>query len=158
VQELTALNGRIEKGELVGDERLQKRIDEAVKTARTEERNRSKLLATRRSVLAKANLPVPASDDVLEGEEKAFETVKTTADNRIKTLNEEGFCTQLNAEQLSDLAYGAEKVYATMLGMARAVKANRGAVAPAPVVEPLAGGKAGVTLDEDNGSKPLMFA
>lgn len=156
LQELTALNGRIEKGELLGDEAAQKRIDEAVGKTRTEERNRAELLAKRRALLAKANLPVPATDAVLDGDEKAFEGVRSTAENRSKTLNEEGFCTQLNAEQLADLAYGGEKIYATMLGMARAVKANRGATAAAP--EPLAGGKAGVALDDNGGSKPLMFA
>jgi hypothetical protein len=155
VQELSALNGRIEKGELLGDERLGKRIEEAVTKARDEERTRADLLGKRRSVLAKANLPVPPSDAALEGDEKTFDGVKNTAENRIKTLNEEGFCTQLNTEQLADLAYGAEKTYTTMLNMARSVKANRG---PTATPEPLAGGKAGVTLDEDRGARPLMFA
>ncbi len=156
VQELSALNGRIEKGELFGDDELQKRIDEAVTKTRSEERTRAEVLAKRRAVLAKANLPVPATDGVLEGDEKVFEGVRSAAENRIKMLNEEGFCTQLNAEQLADLAYGAEKTYTTMLGMARAVKANRGAAAVEP--EPLAGGKAGVTLGDEEGSKVLMFA
>ena len=112
------------------------------------------MLAKRRSLLAKANLPVPASDAVLEGDDKSFEAVKTTAENRLRTLNEEGFCTQLNAEQLSDLAYGGDKAYTTMLAMARSVKANRGAAA---TPEPMAGGKAGVGLGEDGGAKALMF-
>jgi hypothetical protein len=140
---------------LLVDEKVKTQIEDAVTQARQEERTRSELLAKRRSVLAKANLPVPLSDLVLEGDEKSFEGVKNTAENRIKTLNEEGFCTQLNAEQLADLAYGGEKSYSTMLNMARSVKSNR---TPAAVPEPLAGGKAGVTLDEERGAKPLMFA
>ncbi len=136
------LNGRIEKGELLADEPLQKRINAEVDQALQEERARLTLLGQRRQLLASANLPVPADDKVLEGDEKAFEGCKTTATNRLKKLGEAGIdCQQLNGAHLASLAYGPEDGFSTLLGMHQAARGGKPGKTPAEPAEPLAGGE-----------------
>ena len=75
VTSLNSLNTRIEKGELLELPKVQERIDTAVNDALAKERTRVQLLGTRRNILATSNLPVPADDKVLEGEDPAFKTL-----------------------------------------------------------------------------------
>lgn len=133
------LSGQIERDELLGGEKLTNRIKEAADKARTEERDRMIILGKRRQLLASANLPVPADDTVLEGEDKVFTDRQSTATNRLKKLGEVGIDTQaLNAAHLATLVYGPEDGFNTQLAIHQATRGKR--TSPADPPEPLAGG------------------
>jgi len=105
---LQALQGRIEKKELVESSEVETRINQAKDETRKAERDRQKLLSTRRTVLAKADVPLPVDDSVLEGDEKAFEAFSAKASERTKKLRDLGQITVLNGEDLTNLIYGPD--------------------------------------------------
>lgn len=149
------LSGQIERDELLGGEKLTNRIKEAVEKARTEERERMTLLGKRRQLLASANLPVPADDSVLDGDDKVFTDRQTTATTRLKKLGDLGIdAQQLNAAHLATLAYGPEDGFNTQLAMHQATRGKRGTT-PADPPEPLAGG--GKADDGKDDGKPFLM-
>lgn len=111
VTALQALQGRIDKKELLEstevDERIKQAREEAVKT----ERERQKLLTSRRTILAKANVPLPVEDGILDGDEKSFGEVKTRVETRTKKLQDLGQLTAMNAEDLTKLIYGPDEQF-----------------------------------------------
>jgi len=133
LQTLNSIEARIEKGELVDANGVKTKVDAAVGEALTAERNRVKVLSTRRQALCAANLPVPADDEVLAGDDAAFTTVKTTANDRHTVLKDRGIEQSLNSAEVAELLYGPAKDYDRFLKLAGKATGKPG------TAEPLAG-------------------
>jgi hypothetical protein len=136
---LTALHGRIEKKELVESTDADKARKDAVDAAVKAERDRAKLLSERRTILAKADLPLPLEDAALEGEPTVFDALKTKTASRFKQLKEIGQLTACNAEDLSKLVYGPDESFNVVIKMA----GGKGSTStkPGDIADPLLGGK-----------------
>ena len=134
VTQLSALQGRLDKKELVESSEAEKATKDAVAAAVKAANDRSKLLSDRRQILAKADLPVPMDENAIDGEDKAFEATKTKTTDRIKQLKAIGKLSALNAEDLSKLVYGPDEAFNFVIKISGT---NAGAGANA---DPLVGG------------------
>lgn len=108
VTALQALQGRIDKHELLEATEVETRVKQASEDAKKAEREHLKLLNSRRTVLAQADVPLPVEDELLAGDDKAFETLKTRVTDRSKKLRDLGQLQVLNAAEITDLVYGPE--------------------------------------------------
>lgn len=133
---LQSLQGRIEKKELLEAADVQKQIEDAVAATRTAERERATLLNTRRQTLAKADVPLPLTDEALEGDETAFESLKTKAGDRAKKLKDLGQVSAMNAEDLAKLIYGADEAFNFVVSVAEKAAKSKGQEA-----DPMLGGR-----------------
>jgi hypothetical protein len=144
--QLNELTERVTRKELLEKAEVEAQVSEARTAAVAQERERSKLMNDRRSVLAGDNLPVPADEAVLAVEPKDFEALRATAGSRVKALREAGHDTQLNSGELADLVYGPEKDFDRLMKLVKRVSG-------APSAEPFAGGG---SRQPSAGQKPLM--
>lgn len=129
---LQALQGRIDKHELVEATEIETRVKEAVE----KEQARFKLLGQRRSLLQKANVPLPLDDEVLSGDDKAFTAVQTKATERVKKLTDLGQISQLNGEDLAHLIYGPDDQFGLAIKLSEAASKRSGTTA-----DPMVGGR-----------------
>ena len=90
---LQALQGRIESKELLEATEVEARVKQAGDEARKAEHDRQTLLNNRRTILAKADVPLPVDDETLEGDDKAWEATKTKVTDRAKKLRDCGHLT-----------------------------------------------------------------
>lgn len=139
-QALHGLNLKIEKGELVELPAVQDKVNKAVSEAVQKDRARAKLVSERRVLLAAANLPVPAEDTVLEGDDAAFKAVQEAAKHRIDLLQKEGLCISLNSLELATLAYGSQAEFDRTYKLALKA-ASRQTANPTPPDPMLGGGQ-----------------
>lgn len=134
VTALQSLQGRIEKKELLEATEVETRVNQAKDEAVKSERERQKLLNTRRTVLAKADVPLPLEDTPLDGDDKAFEATKTKASDRAKKLTALGLMSAMNSEDISRLVWGDDTIFNTAVAVAERTPGK-------PQAEPLAGGR-----------------
>lgn len=144
---LQSLQGRLDKKELIEATEVETRVNEAKTQAVNQERERQKLLMARRSILAKADVPLPLDETSIDGDQKAFDAAQAKATDRTKKLKEIGIFSQLNAEEVSDLIYGDDKVYNALIKSASVISKNK------PQADPLVGGRT-----EGGKTKRLAFA
>jgi hypothetical protein len=100
--ELMSLKGQIEKKELV----TKAEMDAAVEKATKAEQDRFAMFATRRGDLMKAELPAPATDELLNGDDKEWGKRLEEAKNRKVALKDFGGFEQMTAERRVKLLLG----------------------------------------------------
>jgi hypothetical protein len=115
---LQSLQGRIEKKELLEATEVEKRVTEANENGKKAERERQKVLSGRRSLLAKADVPLPIEDDAIDGDDKVFAAVQVKVTERSKKLKDLGLLSQLNAEDASKLIYGPDEQFNFSIALA----------------------------------------
>ena len=137
--ELCSLRDRVEKKELVPAANVDAAVEAALKT----ERAKVAMFATRRAELMKANLPTPATDELLDGDDKAWSGRLAAATQRAEKLK--GFGSGLEtmgAEEKVDLLLGDEKAFNRTVKMATELSGLNGR-AGVGEGEPLLGGGGG---------------
>jgi len=130
LNKLAELEGRIESGELVTKEKLTADVTAARTAGETAATEKFRLAGTRREALAKCGLPSPA-DELLAGDEKAFNDAKAIADRRAAELKAKGI-TSLNGSIGASL-WASEDAYQRDLKLVEEFRGKSGA-------NPFAGG------------------
>lgn len=140
-QQLNSLNLAKEKGELLDKAQVEEKVKTAVNDALTKERARITKLNDRRQLLSKENLPIPAQDETIAGEDAAFNELRTTAQKRVEDLKAKGLFEGVPANELAELCYGSQAQYDRTISLALKMAGKRGSEGQEER-EPLAGGSA----------------
>lgn len=98
-----AIEAKVTAGEYLTKDSAKKLADDAVSAARSGWITEQKNVADRRTALATASLPVPASDEPLMGDDAAFNSKKQKATERVEKLKT--FAT-LSPARVAELAWG----------------------------------------------------
>lgn len=140
-----AINSKLQSGDLLTKEQLETAKTEAANTAKTAEQARYAMISGRRADLIKASLPIPATDELLEGSDEDFKATIGKVTSRIETLKNKDI--SFNAARTAKMAWCSDEDFSDQVALieedraAKAVSARK----QEKIVEPFANGSGNAT-------------